>query len=608
MFRLVKILKYAKPYWAYGLGNIISNILSILFSLVSFALFVPVLNILFKLNEAPETAPEWDWNHLHLSIKELLYYQIGVLVDTHGQLQSLFYIGMIMLGAFFFKNLTRYAGLYFMAPLRTGVVKDLRAAIYYKVLILPLSYFTGKRKGDVIARMSFDVQEVEFSVMSSVELLIKEPLTIIIFISFLFSMNAELTLYTLLLLPVSGIIIGRISKSLRKNSAKGQKKMGEILSVMEETIGGLRIIKAFTAIDTTFEGFTKFNNQHRRIMQRLYRKADLASPLSEFLSVGVVVVILLIGGRIVLSGDSIMDASQFILYIIMVSQILTPAKAISKATFNIQKGLASLDRIEQVLNAEEKIIEKDNALSKHDFLEKIEYRNVSFKYEDQYVLRNINLTIQKGKTIALVGASGSGKTTMMNLLPRFYDAVDGNIFIDNTNSKELIINDLRSLMGIVTQESILFNSSVKDNISFGKRDATMEEIIAAAKVANAHDFISKLPEGYDTNTGDQGTKLSGGQKQRISIARAVLANPPIMLLDEATSALDTESEKLVQEALDKLMKNRTSLIIAHRLSTIQHADKIIVMEDGKIVERGTHNNLLKLNGTYRKLCDLQSFA
>ncbi|MBI9032995.1 MAG: ABC transporter ATP-binding protein [Bacteroidales bacterium] len=607
MRKLLKLLKYAKPYWAYAVANVVANILSILFSLVSFAFFIPVLNILFKINEPPESAVTINWSDLG-TVKDFFYFELAQLIVSVGQMHALMYVALIIVVSFFFKNLTRYLGLYFLAPVRNGVVKDLRAAIYDKVLILPISFFTEKRKGDIIARMSNDVQEVEWSILSSIEMIFREPIAIIVYLATLFVLNAELTIFVLVLLPVSGILIGKISKSLRKTSAQGQDKMGEILSIIEETISGLRIIKAFNAIDFSSDNFKKFNNQHNKLMVKIYRKGDLASPLSEFMSVSIVVVILFYGGKLVLSPDSTMDAAQFIVYLMIVSQILTPAKGISKALYSIQKGAASIERIELILDADEKILEKPNAISKKEFKNSIEYKHVSFRYENEDVLKDINLKIPHGETYALVGSSGSGKTTMANLLPRFYDVNQGHIEIDGTPIKDLVISDVRGLMGIVTQDPILFNGTIKDNIAFGNDKATDEEIIDAAKVANAHQFILNLPKGYDTNIGDSGAKLSGGQRQRISIARAVLANPPILLLDEATSALDTESEKLVQEAINNLMKNRTSLVIAHRLSTIQHAEQIIVMSNGEIVERGTHTELLESKGTYKKLFDMQSFT
>ncbi len=607
MRKLLHLLKYAKPYWGYAVANVISNILSIIFSLVSFAFFIPVLNILFKINEPPTVKPTMDWSELE-TVKEYAYFQLAALIDDVGQMKALLYVALIIVVSFFLKNLTRYLGLFFLAPLRNGVVKDLRAAIYDKVLILPISFFTEKRKGDIIARMSNDVQEVEWSILSTIEMIFREPIAIIVYLTTLFVFNAELTIFVLVLLPISGILIGKISKSLRKTSSQGQNKMGEILSIIEETISGLRIIKAFNAIGFSSGNFKKFNDQHNKLMVRIYRKGDLASPLSEFMSVSIVVVILFYGGKLVLSQESSLDAAQFIVYLMIVSQILTPAKGISKALYSIQKGAASIERIEMILDADEKIIEKPDAISKKEFKESIEYRNVSFRYEDDNVLKNISLEIPHGNTYALVGSSGSGKTTMANLLPRFYDVNEGQIVIDGIPLKDLVISDVRGLMGIVTQDPILFNGTIADNIAFGSMSADKNDIEAAAKVANAHNFILGLPKGYDTNIGDQGAKLSGGQRQRISIARAVLANPPILLLDEATSALDTESEKLVQEALDNLMKNRTSIVIAHRLSTIQHADQIVVMSNGEIVERGTHNELLATAGTYRKLFDMQSFT
>ena len=498
--------------------------------------------------------------------------------------------------------------MYYIAEVRNGVVRDIRNALYYKILILPLSYYSEKKKGDIISRMTTDVQEVEWSVLSSLEMLFRDPVTIIAYLVTLFMMNYELTLMVLVLLPVSGLLIGRIGRSLKRTSAKGQIKMGELLSNIEETISGLRNIKAFNSIDWANANFKDTNFKYNRLMVKLFRKRDLASPLSEFMGIAVSVFIIWYGGKIILSPGSSMDAAIFIVYITVFSQIINPIKALSTAVYNVQKGAASVERIEQILNAEEVITEKENALTVKEFREQIEYRNVWFRYEQEDVLKDINLVIPKGKSIALVGASGSGKSTMADLLPRFYDVTQGEILIDGTSIRDFVISDVRGLMGIVSQETILFNASVLDNITFGMQQVSKEEVIAAAKVANAHEFIMQMPEGYETNIGDRGIKMSGGQRQRISIARAVLRNPPVMILDEATSALDTESERLVQDALFKLMKNRTSLVIAHRLSTVQHADEIVVMQKGEIVERGTHNELMALKGVYKRLNDLQAMG
>ncbi len=607
MKSLLNILRYVIPYWGHALLNIVFNILAVIFSLASFALFIPVLQILFKTAEAPEQVADFSWRNMD-HLKDQFYYEIGQMVETRGEMDVLLYISVTIVVLFFLKNLFRYMAMFYLAPIRNGVVKDLRNKLYNKTLILPLSYFSEQKKGDIMARMTSDVQEIEWSIMSSLEMMFRDPIAIITYLVALFMISPQLTIFVLILLPVSAFVIGQIGKSLKRTSAKGQKQLGLILSIIEETLSGLRIIKAFTAINVSNENFKKSNQRYTQLMIRLYRKRDLASPLSEILSSMVMVVVLWFGGRIVLDPESNLDAAVFITYILIFSQIIVPAKAITKAVYNVQKGSASVERIQEVFDAEEVILEKENAESIKTFKNEVEYKNVTFAYEKEKVLKNINLKIEKGKTIALVGPSGGGKSTLVDLLPRFYDSSEGGIFIDGKNVKDLVIDDLRGLMGIVSQESILFNDTIMGNIAMGMKTVNEEDVIAAAKVANAHDFISQMENGYQTNIGDRGVKLSGGQRQRLSIARAVLKNPPILILDEATSALDTESERLVQEALTKLMKNRTSVVIAHRLSTIQHADEIIVISNAEIVERGKHQDLLALNGTYKKLCDMQSFA
>ncbi|MCD4745773.1 MAG: ABC transporter ATP-binding protein/permease [Bacteroidales bacterium] len=611
MKNLMKVLKYVLPYWGFTSLNILFNVLSILFSLVTFAFFIPIFDILFNKTKYIAQAPPPLTFHDVINfdsqlIKDNFYYQISELITKYGELNSLLYISISIVILFFLKNIFRYLAMYFLAPVRNGVIKDMRNELYLKILILPLSYYTRHKKGDLIARMTSDVQDIEWSIMSSLEMIFREPITILTYLLTLFLISPSLTIFVLVLLPVSGFLIGRIGKSLKRTSVKGQKKMGVILSIIEETISGLRIIKAFNAINITNKKFQKTNKEYTRLMIKLYRKRDLASPLSELLGAIVLVIVLWFGGRLVLNPDSLLDGTVFIVYLGIFSQLIPPAKAVTTAVYNIQKGAATVERIQYILNAEEVIEEKSDAISKNEFNKEIEYKNVSFSYEKDVILDNINLNIQKGKTIALVGQSGGGKSTMVDLLPRFYDCTKGEILIDGVNVKDIIISDVRGLMGIVTQESILFNDTVFNNIAFGMHDISEEQVIAAAKVANAHEFISKMENGYHTSIGDRGVKLSGGQKQRISIARAVLKNPPILILDEATSSLDTESERLVQDALIKLLKNRTSVIIAHRLSTVQFANEIIVIQKGKLVERGTHSELLALNGVYKKLYDLQS--
>ncbi|MCX6235530.1 MAG: ABC transporter ATP-binding protein [Bacteroidetes bacterium] len=612
MKKLIKILHYALSYSGYASLNILFNILSILFSLVSFALFIPILQMLFKTTEIPGTKPPFTLSSFE-SVKQNFYYEIGRMIHERGEMTVLMYIAISIVVLFFLKNLFRYLGMFFLAPLRNGVVKDIRNEMYLKILILPLSYYTEQKKGDLISRMTSDVQEVEWSIMSSLEMIFREPLTILFFVITLFLISPSLTVFVLVLLPISGYLIGQVGKSLKRTSMKGQRKMGELLSIIEETISGLRIIKAFNAIPSAEQNFNDHNRSYFRLMTRLYRKRDLASPLSEFLGALVMVVVLWFGGRLVLGPQNPLDAATFIVYLGIFSQLIPPAKAITTAVYNIQRGAASVERIEEVLKAEEVIVEKPDARRVSEFKQEIEFRDVCFSYApadnkaEQEVLKDICLRIPKGRTIALVGPSGAGKTSMINLLPRFYDVTKGEILIDGIPLKDLVISDVRGLMGLVTQESILFNDTVFNNIALGNRKATMEEVEAAARIANAHEFIMKMDNGYFTNIGDRGTKLSGGQKQRLSIARAVLKNPPIMLLDEATSSLDTESERLVQDALINLMKNRTSVVIAHRLSTIQFADEIIVLDNGEIVERGSHQELIEHNGLYKKLHALQSF-
>ena len=545
------------------------------------------------------------------AITDFVNYQLAERIDKFGKLDALIMICLFIIITIFLKNLFRYLGMFFIAPIRNGVVRDMRNKMYDKVLNLPLSYYSEERKGDIMSRMTVDVQEIEWSIMQSLEMIFREPITMLMFLTTMVIISPQLSLFSLVLLPLSGLLIGRIGKSLRRSSSKSKEKMGILLSMMEETLGGLRIIKGFNAEKKMNGHFRNENQQYTDISVKVYRKTDLSSPLSEFLGVTVLVVVLYFGGKLVLSNDPSLNGSLLIFYIAIFSQLLPPAKSFTTAYYSVQKGLASAERIDKILEAEVTIRDNVNARSKKSFEKEIEYKNVSFAYREAqvgWVLNDINLKIEKGKTIALVGQSGSGKTTLADMLPRFYDPSQGSILIDGIDIKELKLQDLRELMGIVTQESILFNDTVYGNIAFGMEHVTEQQVMEAAKIANAHEFISQMPEGYHTNIGDRGSKLSGGQRQRISIARAVLKNPPILILDEATSALDTESERLVQDALNKLMKNRTSVVIAHRLSTIQHADEIIVMQKGQLIERGTHTALLQRNGAYKKLHDLQAFV
>jgi subfamily B ATP-binding cassette protein MsbA len=606
MKSLFKVARYIIPYKTYAFLSVGSNVLSVIFHLFSILAFIPFLSILFGQAEQVTVEPEFDLSVSYL--KSLFSYKMTPYVQEKGIEGALMFICIIVAVLFFLKNLFRYFAKFFLASIRSGVVRDIRRNVYGKILVLPLSYYSEEKKGDIISRITGDVQEVEWSIMNSLEMVFRDPISIVLSLIAMITINAELTLFSLVLLPVSGLIIGRIGKSLKRTSSKLQIRMGELLSNVEETLSGLRIIKAFNAEEASNRKFDGINEIYRNTMLRMFRKRDLASPLSEFLGALVMVTLVWYGGNMVLDTGVAFEAEDFIGYIAMFSQLLNPAKSLSTAYYNIQKGAASTERIDAILEAENNITEKENALSVDHFQHSIEYRKVGFAYGAEPVLKNIELRIEKGKTIALVGQSGGGKSTMVDLLPRFYDPVEGGIFLDGKDLREYKLKDLRALMGIVSQQSILFNDTVFNNIALGVEGASKEEVIEAAKIANAHEFIEKLPEGYETNIGDAGGKLSGGQRQRLSIARAVLKNPPIMILDEATSALDTESEKLVQDALFKLMKNRTSVVIAHRLSTIQHADEIIVMQDGEIAERGTHDSLIAQKGIYKKLTDLQTFA
>ncbi|MBK6840479.1 MAG: ABC transporter ATP-binding protein [Bacteroidetes bacterium] len=603
-----RLLRYVKSYKGYALLNILFNMLSVIFSLVSLTMVIPFLNVLFS--QATEFHQE-PWSLSPKALFANFNYYLSQYIAANGKMEALILICILVIVLFFLKNFFRYLAMYFIAPIRNGVVRDLRNGMYEKVLYLPLSYFSDERKGDLISRMTSDVQEIEWSIMQSLEVVFREPLTILLFLGTMITISPQLSIFVFVLLPIAGLLIGQIGKSLRRTSAKSQAKMGVLLSTIEETLSGMRIIKAFTSELFSMEKFGKINDEYRRLMTRLYRKRDLSSPLSEFLGAIVMVVVIYFGGKLVLDGSSRLEPAMFIAFIVIFSQLIPPAKSFTEAYSNVQRGLASVDRINKILDAEVTIRDKEHALQISDFNHTVEYRDVSFAYHKGgtgWVLHNVNLKIEKGKTIALVGQSGSGKTTLADLLPRFYDLEEGEILIDGENIKDYRLADLRGLMGIVTQESILFNDTVLNNIAFGMPNIKEEDVIAAAKIANAHDFIMQMPEGYQTNIGDRGGKMSGGQRQRISIARAVLKNPPILILDEATSALDTESERLVQDALTQLMKNRTTLVIAHRLSTIQHADEIIVMQKGEILERGKHAELLQSGGVYKKLYDLQTFV
>ncbi len=541
------------------------------------------------------------------SLTEYGNYLISRVIEIYSHERALILVGLFIVLTVFLKTGFYYLANYMIVAIRNGVVRDIRSKIYRKILKLPLGFFSDERKGDIIARMTGDVTEVENSIMDSLDMMIKNPILILVSIIVMIYMSWSLTLFVFIMFPIAGYIIGRIGKSLKKESRKGQNKMGEILSVIEEDLSGLRIIKAFNAEERATERFEEENNSYFRIMNQLMWRRFLAHPVSEFLGTVVIIVVLWYGGQLILNQKSSLDAAAFIGYLVFFYNIINPAKAFSTALYSIEKGLASMERIDVILNAEETIIEKPEAVAINNFNSAIEYQNVSFAYETTPVLKDISINIEKGKAVAFVGQSGSGKTTLVDLLPRFYEVTSGQILIDGINLQNLKLKNLRNLIGYVNQEPILFNDSFFNNIAFGIENTTMEEVVNAAKIANAHDFIMATENGYQTNIGDRGDKLSGGQKQRISIARAVMKNPPILILDEATSALDTESERLVQDALVKLMQNRTSLIIAHRLSTIKNSDIIYVLHNGEITEMGTHEELLAANGRYRKLHKLQMF-
>jgi ATP-binding cassette, subfamily B, bacterial MsbA len=600
MKKLFAQLHYVLPYKKNAILSISFNILSVLFSVSSLVMLIPFLSILFGTKSPVPTKPI---SLLHLDLDNLFRY----IIHTYGNLGALVFVSLGMIIFSFMRNLFAYLALHFQANMRGFIIKDIRESLYKKILDLPLSYFSNERKGDLMARMTNDVTEIEVSIVSSLEMIFRDPITIVIYLGLLIFMSPQLTLFIFILLPISALIIGRIGRSLRKKSFKSQSKLGSLLAVIEETLSGLRIIKAFTAENAVKKTFSAINDEYTRLIIKINRKRSLASPVGEFLGTIVMVIIMVYGAILILNKETSMKPESFLTYLATFYMIIEPAKRFSTAYYNIQKGLASSERIDFILKAENKIKEKKNAIEKTDFSQGIEFVNVSFKYVEAEVLKNINLKVEKGKTVALVGQSGSGKSTLVDLIPRFYDIGHGEILLDGINIKDYKISHLRGLMGIVNQDPILFNDSFYNNIAFGLTNTSLENVIEAAKVANAHDFILETPEGYYSNVGDRGSKLSGGQRQRVSIARALLKNPPILILDEATSALDTESERLVQEAIIKLMENRTSIIIAHRLSTIKHADEICVLHEGEIVERGKHDELLELNGYYRKLYDMQMF-
>lgn len=606
--------RFVPPYKKYLVGNILFNILSAILNLFSFALIIPILQILFKIDKGVYTympvIVDWaNWD----SVKALpeiwknnFFWFVSDLIEREGGSFTLIILGVFLVVMTFLKVASMYLAFYMMIPIRTGVVRDIRNQINRKITQLSLGFFSEERKGDILARVSGDVNEIEASIMSSLDMLFKNPILISIYLIGMILISWQLTLFVFILLPFAGYVMGQVGKKLKRRSLEGQQQWGALMSQIEETLGGLRIIKAFNAEKKIQDRFERANEQFRQTTTRVYRRQQMAHPMSEFLGTATIAIVLWYGGSLILSNNSSIDAATFIYYLVIFYSIINPAKDLSKAAYAIQKGLASMTRIDKILMAQSDINDPEQP-KPVKFTHAIEYRNVWFRYRNDWVLKGINLTIPKGKTVALVGQSGSGKSTLVDLLPRFYDVTEGSIAIDDTDIRQVKLVDLRGLMGNVNQEAILFNDTFFNNIAFGVEGATREQVEEAAKIANAHDFIMASEHGYDTNIGDRGGKLSGGQRQRISIARAILKNPPILILDEATSALDTESEHLVQEALENLMRNRTTIVIAHRLSTIKNADEICVMHEGEIVERGCHEDLLKLDGYYKRLCDMQSF-
>jgi len=605
MEKIKLMLKYIAPYKWYAVKSVLYNVLSAVFSLFSLTLIIPFLNILFKTAEVVPAPGDFSLSIEYLD--NLIKYFFSQFIATNGPAKGLLIVSCAYVLAAFFKNGFIFLANNTMAYIRASTVRDLRKKMYQKILKLPLSFFTDARKGDLMTRISNDVQEIEVSIVASLTMIFRDPITVLVFVVYLFITSYQLTLFALALLPVSGWLIGRVSRTLRSSSLLVQQRLGRLLSVVEETLTGLRIVKGFNAEKKMQEQFRSENDQYSKILKRVFRKGYLASPLSEVLASIVVILILFVGGSLALRGTGNLDSGKLVLFVIVFSQIIQPAKNITTAWFNIQKGLGSIDRLEEVLGAEEKIVDKVNAEPIKEFTESIEFRNVWYAYNSEPVLKNINLKIKKGQTIAIVGKSGAGKSTLADLLPRFIDTDKGSVLIDGKNVRDLRMSDVRNLMGIVSQNPILFNATFAENIAFGDDVPDMEKVENAACIANAHNFIIETENGYENNVGESGNKLSGGQRQRISIARAIMANPPILILDEATSALDTESERLVQDAILKLMENRTSIVIAHRLSTIQHADLIVVIDDGMIVETGTHNDLMnKENGFYARLHSFQA--
>ena len=606
-FQLMR--RFVSPYKKFLGWAVFLNLLSAVFNIFSFTLLIPILQILFKMdNKVYEFIP---WDAAGEGLKDIavnnFYYYVTRMIEINGPSLTLLFLGLFLAFMTLLKTSCYFASSAVMIPLRTGVVRDIRIMVYSKVMSLPLCFFSEERKGDIIARMSGDVGEVENSITSSLDMLIKNPILIVMYFGTLIITSWQLTLFTLLVVPGMGWIMGKVGKKLKRQSLEAQAKWSDTMSQLEETLGGLRIIKAFIAEQKMINRFTECSNEFRDATNRVAMRQALAHPMSEFLGTLLIVVVLWFGGSLILGNHSSIDAPTFIFYMVILYSVINPLKEFSKAGYNIPKGLASMERVDKILKAENKIVEIPNPKPLNGLEEQVEFKDISFSYDGKKeVLQHINLTVPKGKTVALVGQSGSGKSTLVDLLPRYHDVQEGTITIDGVSIKDVRISDLRSLIGNVNQEAILFNDTFFNNIAFGVENATMEQVIEAAKIANAHDFIMEKEDGYHTNIGDRGSKLSGGQRQRISIARAILKNPPILILDEATSALDTESERLVQEALERLMKTRTTIAIAHRLSTIKNADEICVLYEGEIVERGKHEELLAKNGYYKRLNDMQS--
>ncbi len=603
-----RVLKrFAAPYKKYLGGSLILNLLSAVFNIFSFALLIPILNILFKMDQTVYEFMPWNGMPTKEQLMNNFYYGVSTMIDKWGGSTALLLLGLIFALMTLLKTSCYFASSAVMVPLRTGIVRDIRVMVYNKLLSLPMGYYSKQKKGDIIARMSGDVNEIEVSIVSSLDMLIKNPILIFCYFAALIYLSWELTLFTVTVVPLMAWGMSAIGKKLKRQSLEAQDKWSETMAQLDETLGGLRIIKAFIAEDKMKERFANTANAYRKAYSKVAVRQASAHPVSELLGSIMIMVVLWFGGTLILSDKAPIDASTFIFYMTILYSVLAPLKEFSKAGYNIPKGLASMERVDKIMDAENNIRESAHPKDINGFNDSLKFNGVSFSYEEgKEILHDIDLTIEKGRTIALVGQSGSGKSTLADLIPRYYDACEGSITLDGNDLRELRIKDLRSLIGNVNQEAILFNDTIFNNIAFGVENATMEQVIEAAKIANAHDFIMEKEDGYMTNIGDRGGKLSGGQRQRISIARAILKNPPILILDEATSALDTESEKIVQEALDRLTSTRTTIVIAHRLSTIKNADMICVMHEGSIVERGRHDELIALNGYYRKLHDMQS--